>query len=41
MPNFADTSVHGESDSEEDLDYVPEGEEQGVIYTPAHFEVPC
>ncbi|KAI0287681.1 hypothetical protein BC826DRAFT_916823 [Russula brevipes] len=28
MPNFADTSVHGESDSEEDLDYVPEGEEQ-------------
>jgi len=28
MPPLAHTSNHHESDSEEDLDYVPEGEEQ-------------
>jgi hypothetical protein len=30
----ADASNH-ESDSEEDLDYVPEGEERGLIHTVA------
>jgi len=36
MPAAADPSNH-ESDSEEDLDYVPEGEERGLIHTPAQF----
>lgn len=33
MPAEADASNHHASDSEDDLDYVPEGEERGVIYT--------
>jgi hypothetical protein len=32
MPVAADASNHHESDSEDDTDYVPEGEERGVIY---------
>jgi len=32
MPVAADASNHHESDSEDDLDYVPEGDERGVIY---------
>jgi len=32
MPAAADVSNHHESDSEDDLDYVP-GEGRGVIYT--------
>lgn len=32
MPAAADTLNHHESDSEDDLDYVPEGEERGMIY---------
>ena len=31
MPAAADASIHHASDSEDDLDYVPEGEERGVI----------
>jgi len=33
MPAAADASKHHESDSEDDLDYVPEGGERGMIYT--------
>ena len=33
MPVAADASNHHESDSEDDLDYVPEGEGRGMIYS--------
>lgn len=38
MPTLRDTSIHHESDSEEDLDYIPECKEQGVINTLAHSQ---
>ena len=33
MPAAADASNYYESDSEDDLDYVPGGGERGVVYT--------
>jgi hypothetical protein len=38
MPAAVDAPIRHDFDSEEDLDYVPEGEERGVIHTPARFK---